>query len=92
MQHRNDEVNIYNLGSDDTITVREIADIIVEAMNLKNVKYEFSGGRGGWKGDVPQMFLDISNAARAGWKPRRGSAEAVRLSARAIILNSSPHA
>ena len=29
-------------------------------MNLQDVKISYSGGRGGWKGDVPVIKLDNS--------------------------------
>ena len=85
MQKREGKVSIHNLGSVDTVTVKEIADIVTDEMGLKNVKYSYTGGRGGWKGDIPLMFLDTAKATRDGWTAKKTSAGAVRQSARDLI-------
>jgi len=74
---------VFNVGSEDWITVREVADIVVEAMGLKNVEYVYkpatSDGRG-WLGDVKLMLLDVNKLKRAtGWRPRLNSREAMKL-------------
>ena len=40
----NSGYNVFNVGSSDSLTVKEIADLIVKKMDLKNVKYNFTGG------------------------------------------------
>ena len=85
LQDGNTNVSVYNLGSIDTISVTGIADIIVQEMNLENVRYEYTGGQSGWIGDVPQMFLDITKAREHGWTPINDSKESIRLSAKAIL-------
>jgi len=74
-------LNVYNIGCQDSLTVRRIADMVVEAMGLRGVEYEFTGGEGGWKGDVPRFTLDVAAMERLGWKSSLNSEEAV---ARAI--------
>jgi len=73
----------YNVGSIDAISVREIADIIVDVMGLSNVKYRFTGGveGRGWIGDVKYMHLKIEKLMNLGWKPRYNSSQAVRKTA-----------
>ena len=70
----------FNVGSEDWLNVIEIANIVVEAMGLPEVKYTFRpmtpDGRG-WPGDVKLMLLDISKLRATGWKPSMGSREAV---------------
>jgi len=79
---------IYNVGSSDWITVREIADIVVRELGLSNVKYRFKpatlDGRG-WPGDVKQMLLDTSKLQSTGWRPKYNSFEAVVRTVRQII-------
>lgn len=79
---------IYNVGNEDWITVRRIADIIVDEMGLKNVKYKFKpatrDGRG-WLGDVKNMLLDISKLKCTGWRPKWNSHQAVRRTVREIL-------
>lgn len=68
---------IYNIGVADSITVREIADIVCDAMNLKNVKYKFTGGDRGWKGDVPKFIFDLTKIKHAGYEIKNNSYDAV---------------
>lgn len=84
-EHRKEDVEIFNIGSEDWINVRKIADIVVEEMNLRNVKYKFTGGKRGWKGDVPKMLLSIDKIKNYGWKPRYNSEESVRLTVRHLL-------
>lgn len=75
------DYEIYNVGNDDWITVKEIADIVVKEMGLHDIKYHFSpataDGRG-WLGDVKFMLLDISKLKSTGWMPKMSSEQAVK--------------
>jgi UDP-glucose 4-epimerase len=51
--------------------------MVVEALGLKNVEYQFTGGEGGWPGDVPRFQLDTRKLKELGWQARRNSEEAV---------------
>ena len=75
--------DVFNIGSEDAISVKEIADIIVEVLGLRNVKYRFTGGveGRGWPGDVKYMHLDISKIRKLGWIPKYTSRQAVRMTA-----------
>ena len=75
------QVEIYNVGSEDQTTVIKIANIVAEEMSLENVKFKCTGGVDGgrgWKGDVKNMLLDTAKLKSKGWKPRHNSAEAIR--------------
>ncbi len=89
-ENRKEDVEIFNIGSEDWVNVKKIADIVIEEMGLSNVAYRFTGGKRGWKGDVPKMLLSIERIKSYGWNPKRGSEESVRLTARHLIreLNS----
>lgn len=78
----------FNVGTEDHITVTEIADIAAEELDLKNVKYEYSGGSRGWKGDVPVVRLDSSKIRKLGWANNYSSFEAIRNSIRSIIQDA----
>jgi len=72
-------VNIFNIGTDDMTTVKRIAEIVCEEMQVSpKPKFKFTGGKRGWKGDVPIMLLDASKLNALGWKQRYNSEEAVR--------------
>ena len=75
----------YNVGSEDHLLVREIADIVVAEMGLKNVKYEYKGGTRGWRADVPIYRLDTRKIRRLGWRNEKSSREAVTASVRTLL-------
>ena len=71
-------VSLYNVGVEGATSVTAIADIVCEEMGLENVAYHYTGGEGGWKGDVPRFRYCIDKIHRAGWKARHTSDEAVQ--------------
>ena len=75
-------VTLYNIGVESATDVTKIADIICEEMNLHNVKYSYTGGEGGWKGDVPKFCYSMKKVHDAGWSAKHTSDEAVRLTVR----------
>ncbi len=77
-------VNIFNIGSEDQIKVKRIAEIVCEEMGL-SPKFRFTGGDRGWKGDVPVMLLSIEKLKATGWKPRYSSEQAVRMAVRDLL-------
>lgn len=83
--HAKQPVNTFNIGSEDWIDVVAIADIVTEAMGLKNVHYRFTGGELGWVGDVPKMQLSVERLKALGWRPKLGSRESVRIAAQAAV-------
>ncbi|MEW6682310.1 MAG: NAD-dependent epimerase/dehydratase family protein [Nitrospirota bacterium] len=70
----------FNIATDDYITVRDIADLVVREMGFApdQVRYEFTGGDRGWKGDVPIVRFDLAKIHRLGWHARYSSREALR--------------
>jgi len=80
-----DTVNIFNIGSEDWIDVRSIAEIVAEEMHLPEVKFRFTGGERGWVGDVPKMQLSLERIKSRRWKPQLGSRESVRIAARDLV-------
>ncbi len=79
-------VQVYNVGSEDSVNVRTIAKIVIEELGLDDVEITYTGGvKGrGWPGDVKKMLLDISRMKSLGWKPKHNSSEAVRLTAKIL--------
>lgn len=71
------DFDAFNIGSKEQITVNEIADIISDEMGV-DPEFEYTGGRRGWKGDVPEMLLDISKIESLGWEPEVTTEEGVR--------------
>jgi UDP-glucose 4-epimerase len=77
--------NVFNIGSEDWIDVRSIARILVDEMRLSGVKFRYTGGDRGWKGDVPRMLLSVDKLKSLGWRPLTSSEESVRKAARELI-------
>jgi UDP-glucose 4-epimerase len=80
-----EKLNIYNLGPDDSVTVNDIAKIVIEEMKMKNVALKYSGGDRGWAGDVPHFLLDNKKVRQLGWAPRYTSEEAIRIATRSLL-------
>lgn len=89
-----EKVNVFNIGSDSNLAVKEIVKIILEETKLKNVNVRYTGGPtgwkgGGWPGDVNLVLYDISRLKKIGWKPKFSSSEAVRQAVRETLENIS---
>ncbi|MGD0329245.1 MAG: NAD-dependent epimerase/dehydratase family protein [Nitrososphaeria archaeon] len=82
------QVEVFNVGSEDQINVKAIAEIVIEEMGLKGVELKFTGGVDGgrgWIGDVKNMLLDVGKLKALGWKPELNSENAVRSAAKDLI-------
>ncbi|MHA1649963.1 MAG: SDR family NAD(P)-dependent oxidoreductase [Candidatus Helarchaeota archaeon] len=69
----------FNVGSESWTSVNEIANIIADEMGLKDVKYVYTGGQAGWKGDVFKMLLSIEKLKNLGWTPQISTEKGIRL-------------
>lgn len=49
VKNSNEKVNIFNISSEDTISVTDIAKIVSKKMNL-NPEFKFTSAERGWKG------------------------------------------
>ena len=81
--------SVFNVATGDYITVTDIARLAIECAGLDPVTVElaYTGGRGGWKGDVPVIRLDTERIRGLGWLCRRSSAEALRASLEAMVVD-----
>lgn len=77
----------YNVATGDYITVTEIARLAVECLGLHpdQVRFEYTGGSRGWKGDVPIVRLNTDRIRGLGWKCGSNSREALRRSMLAML-------
>ena len=73
-----DKLNCHNIGADDEgVTVRFIAEQVV-ARVAPGARITFGRGNKGWAGDVPRFTYSIAKLSNLGWRPRLGSAQAIR--------------
>ncbi|KAA6320860.1 UDP-glucose 4-epimerase [termite gut metagenome] len=83
-ENTNEWFNVYNLGSESRTTVKEIAQMVVEEMEL-DARIEYTGGDRGWAGDVPEFRYDLTKIHTLGWHATHSSNEAVRLAIRKAL-------
>ena len=63
------EGEAYNVGSGESLTVREIVEMILEAVGLKGLTGVVYTGKS-WAGDVPVTLADVSRLRRIGFEPK----------------------
>jgi UDP-glucose 4-epimerase len=65
----NDISSVYNLGTDEYINVKQSLKIICNYLKVKP-KVSFLGGKRGWVGDNPFIYLSCKKIRKLGWKPK----------------------
>lgn len=84
-EHTTEPWAVFNVATEDYITVTEIAEVAMEVLGLRDVAFEYTGGDRGWKGDVPVVRLNSDRIRALGWKNERTCREAVRDSMAAMV-------
>lgn len=87
-ENTQENVGVFNIGSEDAVDVKTIANSVCKEMGLENVNYQWTGGVDdgrGWRGDIKVMVLSIEKMKALGWKPKYGSEKAVRLTAEVLV-------
>jgi UDP-glucose 4-epimerase len=67
---------VYNLGTDETVTVEQSVATIAEHMGV-SPEIERAGGIRGWPGDSPLIHLDTSRLRALGWHPELSIRDAI---------------
>ena len=75
-ENAEEQVNIFNLGTDEYCQVTDSAGWISEALGLTPT-LTFAGGERGWIGDSPFIFLDTAKIRALGWQPELSIREGV---------------
>jgi len=78
-----------NVGPQGTVTVRRVAEIVVDALGLAEATVGFSftaadASGGGWPGDTAVVEFDTSALRSLGWQPSMPAEAAIRDAARGI--------
>ena len=84
VEHADDDLNVYNLGTRTTTAVNTIADIVADELGVEP-DYEYTGGDRGWTGDVPKMRLSIEKLSSLRREPSLSSDESVRRATRGLV-------
>ena len=61
------KINIFNLGCNEYLNVRTSAKLICKKLKIKP-KFIFTGGKRGWVGDQPFVFLNTKKIRNLKWK------------------------
>ncbi|HEY9778033.1 MAG TPA: NAD-dependent epimerase/dehydratase family protein [Planktothrix sp.] len=64
-----DEVNIFNLGTDEYCQVNDSIGWITKHLGVTPI-LGYTGGERGWIGDNPFIFLDTAKIRALGWRPK----------------------
>ncbi len=90
-EYARNKVEMFNLGSNDRMSVKDIADTVAEVMGLRGVRYEWTGGvQGGrgWIGDVKNMLLSSDKLRSYGWEPTMNSSQSIKKAVREIVRSA----
>lgn len=72
----NEPYNVIQVGNEQQITMRRVAEIVLEQMNL-DTKIVFSDTPTTWAGDVEKYRYDVTKLRSLGWAPRWNTEEAI---------------
>lgn len=78
VEHQGDApgVAVYNLGTEETVTVNDSIEVITGHLGVTPV-LDYAGGPRGWVGDSPLIHLDTSKIRSIGWEPTVTIREAI---------------
>jgi UDP-glucose 4-epimerase len=71
-----EKVNIFNLGTNEYCEVNDSIAWITECLGL-HPKLSYAGGKRGWVGDSPFIFLDCQKIRHLGWAPKLSIREGI---------------
>ncbi len=63
------KINIFNLGTNEYVNVKQSIGVICKQLKVKP-RVSFTGGKRGWIGDSPFIFLSTKKIRSLGWKPK----------------------
>ena len=75
VKHTHD-YRVFNVATEQALKVSEIAALATEVRGCDPL-IRYTGGRGGWAGDVPVVKLDSGRIRALGWKPKWTSHDAM---------------
>ena len=58
-----------NVGHESLISIKNVAQIIIEELKLQQVQIFHEETNAGWKGDSPRVELNTQKLRNLGWSP-----------------------
>lgn len=86
--HARDKVNYFNVGPEDDVSVRAMAEEVV-AQTAPGAEIVYGADNRGWVGDVPKFRYSTAKLRRLGWGAQMTSPEAVKLAVSEIVAENS---
>ena len=80
--------DMFNLTTEDSLTVKEIAHLVINELNLDDVEIRYGSSSRGWVGDVPRIRFSTEKIARHDWWPTRNSRETMLAAIRGMIVHA----
>ena len=78
--------DVFNLATEDYITVKEIVSEILDALDLKQkTKLKYGSQSGGWQGDVPIVRFNTDKIRSLGWDNKYNSKQAIQSAIQYLI-------
>jgi UDP-glucose 4-epimerase len=81
-------VEVFNIGRDEFVTVRESLAYILDELAIDPV-VDYGDEPRGWIGDNPRIHLDVSKAASHGWQAETSIEASVRETVRWLLANEN---
>jgi UDP-glucose 4-epimerase len=83
--------NVFNISTDDYLSVNEIAELAISEFGLDSdsIEFKYSGGDRGWKADVPVVRLSATKLKNLGWQARYTSKTAMKAALTEMYLELS---
>ena len=76
LENAKEDLNVFNIGPSDGVKVSTIAEMFLKELGKGQV-IKYSGGKSGWKGDVPFYSHNSKKLNDLGWAPSLSSKEAM---------------
>lgn len=71
------QFEVFNVSNNSATSVRDIAGMVIQELNLNNVTVLFQKSDRGWKADIPKYMMSSEKLIELGWKLKYTSDEAV---------------
>jgi UDP-glucose 4-epimerase len=79
---------IFNMSTKDYITVKQILNTVLKKMKITKIDKIYTGGKRGWKGDVPIVRINSDKIRKIGWKNKFTSKTSV-IDAVGFLINNA---
>ena len=87
IENSNQKINAFNVGPKDGVKVSEIAELFLKEFG-SGQKLKYTGGKTGWKGDVPFYSHNSKKLNSLGWQPNLSSKEAIEKAIKGLKKDS----